>query len=503
MLTREKLGYSGTGDIKYLLQDLEALKTDLGRDEPIDHGELLPRASECEKEAKRLGVPDVIADALIQRARALRQVGRFGEAIEALRSARQELGALLQYDLSIGICSGLAETYASQARWDEASDACSEGIRRIEQQRNQVNSQYLQSSFLRSGIQLYRLGVEAAYRIGNVELMLGRAELAKCRSVLRQRKVPAVPPSAEETRIEQRLREVRREIVAASTAGVGGEAIALLRAKRRSLWDLLLIERARSGGEAEIPDFNLNAVQAALTPDEAILYYYWLDSERLLIVLIDRHKVIHELKSVTDQCGALERFCAGILEPPTSRSGLDQRSILDPLDTFAPLLFPKAIAEGLTKEHNRLLISPHQMLHAVPFHAVRWDPQHRFLIGRFAVTYIPNLRSLLVPYVPSAPRSLLALAIDDYEGRVSEAGDKLTPIPEAAEEARNLKTVYAVAGCDVTILTGRATSWSNLAELADGGTLGTFARLHLALHGQSVDSDTPMESSFRALRCRA
>jgi hypothetical protein len=280
MLTRQKLGYApGTMDAVFLGQDFAALDAEL-HSEQAKYDDLLLASSEIEAEARRLGLPELLVKALIQRSNILLADQRYLEAIAALTAADQALGNLRQYDLKVSIYAGLAEAQARRQDWQAVSDTCEKGIALVETHRYKVSGQYLQSSYLRSRIGLYARGAQAAYQLKEHQLALQRAELSKCRSVLRYRPSSAAPMEKEH-RIQQEFRQVCQQVNAARAAG-NNQALDALLTKRRTLWDLLLIQRAQARTDYSFPEFDLAALQAALDDDEAVLYYYWLDSHTLL-----------------------------------------------------------------------------------------------------------------------------------------------------------------------------------------------------------------------------
>ncbi len=262
--------------------------------------------------------------------------------------------------------------------------------------------------------------------------------------------------------------------------------------QRRTLWDLLLIQRSEGEGEASLPEFRLPDLQSLLAADEAVLYYYWVDPRTLLVVAVACDGLRVELQPVAERREQLKRFSAGILEGlvPEDPGCADS---IDEGNRFADLLLPRGIMEFLDaqgRQRRRLLISPHRELHALPFHALPWDTGHPYLIQRFAVTYVPNLTCLLVSYPTSPRRRLLALGICDY----SVAGEDLPELEDAELEVAEVADLYRQKGHEETVWWGRDANETHLQQLAQAGQLGSFTTLHIATHGRNVDSDTPMES---------
>jgi CHAT domain-containing protein len=485
LLTRKKLGYApGTMDAVYLAQDIQALEAKfLSRQGQVDG--LLLASAEFEAEARRLGAPEIIARVLLQRGNILNEYQRHREAIGVLLEASKTLGDLRRYDLKVSILSGLAQAYGNLQDWPAVLKTCEQGIDLVERHRYAVSGQYLQSAYLRSRIGLYAWGVRASYQRKNYPLMLKWAELSKCRSVLRHRERSA-EPSAEERQVREDFRRASQQIEAARASG-REEGLDTLLAKRRALWDLLLIARARA--EKPPPEFDLAAVQAALEPDEAVLYYYWLDPGSLLVVALDREGCLPELVRIEPgERTTMEAYAQTVIGALSTEMP-QHEDYPDRVREFAPILLPEVLA-GLLQSRRRLLVSPHRLLHALPFHVLPWEGEARYLIQRFAITYIPNLSSLLLTYPAPAQTSLLAMGIFNYQ----VPGYQPEPLEEAIEEVSGLRDLYGRQGKRVTALCDAEVNEKRLRDLEETGELSRFSTLHLATHGLNVNSDTPMES---------
>ena len=469
---------------------------------------LLPVAERLVADARRHGDRQLIALALLRQAALLTDLERDDEAVAVLENARRELGDAREHDLQVDIFGRLASINAGRGRWRTVSTICAQGIALAERYRGNVSAQYAQSSYLQSRVGLYAHGVRAAYELGDADLMLRRAELFKARGLLRAR--PAErgagatggPPQrmADFLEVSAAVDDLRRRLDSLDTQPpalapphpeVGTQRAALreelqaLLFRRRMLWDLLTIERVRDTTAAGSPDFSLEAAQAALDPDEAVLSYYWLDRTTLLIAAIDRERIKVVLQDLSAERDALDAYAARVLA--YVRAGGE---FLDgDLQGFAPLLLPEAVGTILTGK-RRLLISPHRRLHALPFHALRWGGG--YLIEQIAVSYVPNLSSLLLRYEP-AGEGVLGLWVQDFAVRTAD-GRALQPLPSTRKEVEALPAAWAAAGVAVTVLPGPEVDEARLHDLATSGALARFRYLHLATHGDSVASDAPMES---------
>lgn len=475
-------GFVDPARLRQKLDRLNAEHLQRGADEPQD--DLLARMVELEAEARRVRNPELHALSLLRKAEILRALQRDGEALSDLFEARKVLGSLSRHTLGIFILGSLAEVLAGRGEWEEVSALAEEGIPIVESQRARVSAPYLQSAFLQPRISIYSLGVRAAHQLGRPEQMLERADLSKCQSVLgyfRQVRVPVGGPGETERafrRVSERIDE------AAATGNVPED----LRRSHRALWDRLFIERAEARA-APAEGFDLAAVRATLAADEAVLYYYWIDRLTLLLAVLDREGMRHEVRVLTpDHRKELEELTQNDLGRMGNREIEPHRQqrpepLQETLKRLSGALLPAP--EALTGK-RRLLVSPHRLLHAVPFHALRWEGD--FLLRRFALTYVPNLGSLLLRNPPAGPPRLLAVATQE-----STLGTQ--PLPMVEREVDEVAATWTARRAAVTLLKAGAATKQRLRDLA-AGELRSFTCLHVATHGSNVLKDTPMESSL-------
>jgi CHAT domain-containing protein len=439
-------------------------------------GDLLASVTSAEKEARRLHKPDLIAITLLQRSELLLAIGRVPESIYVLQQAGEELGALRQDDLRVRILSRLAEAHARLEDWRHVSAVCREGIALVEKYRFKLSADYLASAYLRSRIGLYSWGVRSAYELGTYHVMIERAELSKCRSIL-ARAAGQKRQSNGASETDEEFRELCRRIASYSADEIPEHLIA----RRQMLWDLMAV---RDSG-TQLEPFNLAAVQSALTPDEAILFYFWVDSTTLCITVIDKGEIDARLNWLTeDQRQALDLY---------ARNALEASSItydcFDPVRDFGSFLLPLDSRVQWQKK-QRLLISPHRVLHAVPFHAMRYEDQ--WLIQRAAISYIPNLSVLQMRYSPSRKQQVLVVGIENFD----VAGRTLMPLPEAESEAAEVHDLYKRNGIPSKLFRGKQATAARLREMENTGDLEEYSCLHFATHGENVNRDSPMESHF-------
>lgn len=473
-----------------LRQELDMLAHE-NTSRPIEasRDDLLEKAQALEIKARRTKIPWFIAESLIQRAAILMTLRQDEEALSFLKKARRALKEVGKQDLLVQVLSMMAEIHARNERWNVVASLCRQGVELVEAYRYNVSAQYLQNAYLRSRIKLYTLAVQATYIQRNFQRMLYYAELSKCHFSLRYMQQISASIKTQEN-LEQEFRQVDTEIDALRSQRESGDHLEVLLQKRRVLWDQMLIERLKVQIKEETPEFNVKKVQSFLARDEAIIYYYWLDSGSLLSVTIDRRHIIPELHMIDQhQQEHLRAFARFIL----TLDGAKRINYLqDSISAFSSFLLPTK-ARTLLERKRRLLISPHRLLHALPFHAMKWHDN--FLVERFAVTYVPNLSSLLFAYTPSHQPRVLAIGTNDY----SVAGKPVRFLQEAEQEVENLQQMYKKHAIPLTLLKGLNATEQCLYQLERMGRLEEYTCIHLALHGYSVMSDTPMES-FLVLR---
>jgi CHAT domain-containing protein len=229
----------------------------------------------------------------------------------------------------------------------------------------------------------------------------------------------------------------------------------------------------------------LAGLQALLQPDEAVIYYYWLRQLTLLVVTLTADAIAVESKPVTqEQRTLLEGMITELGSLKGSNLNLDAHY-------FTPLSAVLTPVEGrpLLEGKQRLIVSPHRLLHWYPFAALRYEDKP--LVRSFAIRYAPNLTSLLVPRPdPGEPR-MAALAVSEFPWR-PELGELRGVRAEAAAST----AIYSAAGIPAA-LTTEPTRAEVLGAMRDGRLAGAWCLL-LATHGHSlmdeVSKDAPLES---------
>jgi CHAT domain len=421
------------------------------------------------------------------------QLGRVDEAAGVLAGAKdrlrrdQGLADAERRSLLVTVISRAAMAEGRRGDFGRMSELCGEGIGEVEHDRGKVNGPYLQDGYLRFRGHLYDWGVFAAHRVGDHESMLARSELAKARGVLgwavSGATLPAHSTPAASLADEQRFHALTAALASGDAAGSGDSDRGEIAAERRALWERLMTVRSRSVRNSVAPAFSVAALQSRLAADEAVITYHWLAPGTLLAVTIDAGSLVAEKINLDEARRAdLASLVADVGGITGEAPWLEREA-----RRLGRLLLPSAGRELLAGK-ERLIISPHRLLHQLPFHAFGYDGAP--LIERFAVSYVPNLTSLLLPAADAEPARVLALGVSSF------ADPRLVPLANAGLEAGEVAERYRRAGVPVTLLTDGDVTRARIDELRERGELSGFGVLHLVTHGDDVPVAAPFDAGL-------
>ena len=431
--------------------------------------------ADLESEATLAGDAMTAGYAAIERTETLFRANRAADAAAILDAARSRLGdgdglsLVRRRTLLVQILRRAALAAGAQGQFARMSQLCGDAISDFERERDQVNEPYLQDSYLRERVLLYEMGVTAAWRLGDHELALARADLAKARGSLGWGERADAPPTAE-------ISSLRSVWSRRAHSQDGTDAAA-----RRAIWGRMMTAQARARRSAPPPEFTLGALQASLAPDEAIIYYYFILRETLLIYVITPAAVSVERRVLGAARAQLDQLAAGIQALDGEMDWLGQD-----LPRLGADLLPQD-STHLLDGARRLLICPHRILHHLPLHALDW--QGAPLIERFAVSYVPNATSLLLTRPEPSARDVLAVGIDSFP-------PPLDDLPGAEQEASDVAAIHQKRGAAATVLLGPDASRGRLERLGADGDLARYAVIHLVTHGKDYPPEEPAEAAL-------
>jgi hypothetical protein len=448
--------------------------------------DLLATVSRLEAEADTLNSPEYEAKTRLERAYILLKLGRGADLGPAAREARARLLAGRSASLSSFAQSHQRELYLDSLKreamacmmsgdFETSLSLCEETIRDFETQRYRVNSEFRQSALLSYVAEFYTWAAFSAFKLNRWDNMLEAIDLIKARSAVRSRLIPDAPE-----RLNSKLQSEFDLLNAALKRQPGNGS---LKSRRRQLWDLLSIANTPEGASGEVPPLSMAALQSALAEDEALIGYFWLSESVLLAIALDSERfhaerIILEL----EQIARFKEFVSFIQE-------LKNAHRMEPrVTTLGAILLPEFLRDFM-RTKRRIIFSPHHALHLFPFHAVRWDAKG-FVGTEFAVRYVPNFSSVLLPWARRTENRVMAIGIRKFAGGT---GPDLESIED---DAAAIAESYKAAGAMVETLLGSDASCERIEALRKEGVLQKFRCVHFGTHGLSVfeTPEQPLES---------
>lgn len=218
-----------------------------------------------------------------------------------------------------------------------------------------------------------------------------------------------------------------------------------------------------------------------LVPKNTTILEYYISGKYLYCWLINSAGITAE-RSVIDSV-TLERLIGQLSSGIRSGFQLEasgfQRTI--PITHLSEQLYKiliKPVEQQIETEN--LCIVPYGILNYVPFQ-VLIDTQNRYLVERFALSYLPSFSTLNYVLTESLPQKLRVLAIGN-----PDLNDAKLDLPAAELEVNRIKAIYPDT---ITFLREAAT------EAAFKREAKHFDVIHLATHGH-FRRDVPMKSAL-------
>ena len=472
----------------------EANVADAARDLPALQA-LIVRAGACVADAQATRLAPTIGlacqtDAYVR----LRAADPAGAAASALAGeavlldgqspAPHELAGHPQFDLLLELRGVRLQSLLMQVDNDGLLALARETVQLVEARRWQVADPYQRGAFLASRTLFYEMAVLACYRLQRWDELLGVAELVKSRGALLDRL--AARRSQADPALLARLGAVNAQL---ATAPAGGSVRAAALEQRRLLLGLLAVEGRAAAALDDAPAVSVDALQAALAADEAIVAWVWVSPSVVLVLAIGAAGLHAERVLLgADELALLADHVALV-----RGNGVTVRAFDAMVSRLAGVFLPPA-TRAFVAPARRLVLSPHRALHLLPFHAAQFDG--RFLVEQAALRYVPNLASLLLPARDAsgapAPARVLALGIGEF----AVPGQAWAALAAAEDEARAVAAAWARHDVEPELLLGPQAGTAALgARLADGRG---YRCLHLATHASSVFEDSAADDPFAA-----
>jgi CHAT domain-containing protein len=477
----------------------------------------LVRAAILHEQGRTADAHALVTDALLQfddrptdAAAAHEQLARLaldaGDAPAALGEIDRAIAAVRPLDLA-PLMADLLRTRGRVLRaLNRPADAAADfraSVEQIERVRGSLQAERFRTAYLGRHVPAYEDLVATVLDLpeaGALAEAFRVVEQARSRSLLesirRALDEPVTPPHAtggEEAPLARRATRLRSELNALYSRLADAErqtarsSLADLRSRLKTTErELAAVEdrlaAARGLGDLFAPPIELEAALARLRPGTTLLEYFIAGDELLAFVLRNGDaRCVRRLARAAELRTAVQRLQFQIqrgLRPGAAEQALDRRARLA-ADAqreltrlhallIAPLLQDQPDADGL-------IIAPHSLLHAVPFHAL--TDGRAALLDRHDITLVPSASLLEAGVAPAAGRQADAVVF----GVPDAAAPHIAA--EASAVARTLNTSRLLLGSAATAA----------ALLAHAGNADV---LHIACHGQ-FSATHPQASGLR------
>ena len=392
--------------------------------------------------------------------------GDAARAEELLRDAIDRVPPGREHDQRPALLTLLARARADRDDWPEAERLALAAVRLIEPVRRAVNGTRFREGWTGDRISAYATAAEAAGRRGDAAGVLAVTELVKGRRLTRVR-IGSADVLAEGIRSLRDARSDRGE-------AAEGEAGRWRRRLAGDAWEA-------SGAYVDLPPLDLDQLQAALHTSEAVLSLFWLDAGRLAVATIRPGLVRHDVVLV--DAAARDRLERGTAAVTSGLLGLAERPALRGFGPLGDLLLPRPeLLEGV----DRLYVSPHRLLHAVPFGLL--ETRGRALSDTMTVVLAPSLTSLQRPRQRPAGRRLLSVDVADFPHHPG-----VPNLPLVARAARAAAAGWQAAGMLSRALSDADATVAGLHTLNAGGELAEADVVQLVTHGRNPRPESAAE----------
>jgi CHAT domain-containing protein len=430
---------------------------------------------------KQLGAPEVEAEAVASLARVALARTDYSRALEQFQEALMIATRLDRVSLLISLHRGIGQTYAAQGRFEEALTAFRRSVELVEDLRDQLQEAGLRTGFLEDKQSIYHGAARAALALGKSDEAFGFGERARARAfldllgnhaILSKGKTRALVE--EEVRLRAQLSEARALVQDAidegNAAGMRQQVLAAERAYRAFL-DRVRKENLEQASLMTVEPVTLQEVQGLL-PEGTTLLEYLVTAEETLLWVIDRQRL--EVVRLPVARRALVTQVRGL------RQAIADQAPIAQIQGLAERLYERLFAGARPHVRgDRLLIVPHDVLHYLPFGALR-SPEGRWLVEDYTFSTLPSASVLKYLRGKGADASERALALGN-----PDLGPALT-LRYAEREARAVGERYPRA----TVLVRREATEARAKALSEAAGL-----LHFATHGELSEQD-PLSSAL-------
>jgi CHAT domain-containing protein len=432
--------------------------------------------------ARLVGLTEVELETITLSAALARRRGDHAQALKLFEEGLTLARAMNRVPSLIEIHTGAAQSHAALGRADTALASAREAITLVEEVRSELQDTGLRSGFLDEKQGVYQLAVRMALQLNKVDEGFALAESSRARAFLdllgNQTTISKGKTRAlvdEEVKLRARLAEARTAAAElGDDEGDGQRARALVEAADRdyrAFLDRVRKENVEQASLMSVEPVTLAEIQKLL-PEGTTLLEYLVGERDIVVWVVDRER-------------------ATVRRVPADRAGLVQRvrEFRTAIATQAPIAETQERAVALYRQlieaarpeirGTRLLVVPHDVLHYLPFAALR-SPGGRWLVEDYALSTLPSASVLKFLGDKGAQASPRALAIGN-----PDVGAGLN-LRWAEREAR---LVGQRVPSTTVLVRGDATE-ARVKSLITGAGL-----VHFASHGELNEAD-PLASAL-------
>jgi len=432
--------------------------------------------------AKLAGAPDVEGAALGAAGGAALQRNDFSGALALYQDALRLATPVGNVHELIQLQSGAARSLAGLGRPDEALAAARRAITLIEDVRAELGEPGLRSGYLDDRQAIYHIAVHMALRSRQPQEAFELAERSRARAFLDLLGNRATLSKGrtralvdEEVALRAHMAEARAAASEAEDESDARRARATAETAERAyraFLDRVRKESLEQTSLMSVEPVTLAETQALL-PEGTTLLEYLVSGREVVVWVVERTATrVFRLP--------IERS-ALVAEVQQFRAAIADRAALPDVQDRARALYDTLVAKALPAVRgDRLLIVPHDVLHYLPFAALR-DPDGHWLVERYTLSTLPSASVLRYLGDKGAGAGAATLAIGN-----PDLGPDLQ-LRFAEREARLVADRGPAA--TVLLLRGDAT------EARAKSLLGTAGVVHFATHGELNESD-PLSSAL-------
>ncbi|GEM_PF-4769095 len=352
---------------------------------------------------------------------------------------------------------------------DEVLKLCRETIDYFKKERFKLVNQLQDNAFATYFLKFFGMAAIAALKQGDITQVAQWLDEAKAGGSL------LALSTAFSDLQNAKVQRLLEEIYTFEMQKPNGQALSEEEAeKRKLLYERWALEKRIHSDEFVSTTFELPRIQHALAENEVILAYFWLDKKILAVIAIDKNTIDLSREMIDEE--AFERLHQFILKLDDMKGlHLD----IEELQSFGAFLLPESL-HFLLKNKDHILVSPHHLLHAFPFHLLEWQDDYFF--KHAAISFIPNIASLLVDFPESDADGTLLMGVSDFNIN----GMHLSRLPGVDKEVSALDRMYLNTDQPAKKLTNDEIMETAFRKLGQEGSLGSYKVLHLATHGEDV-----------------